>query len=100
RPRRGPTPPPYTTLFRSSPDPTDFGSRQTGTTSDAVTYTITNTGGADLGLDSIEFVGGDTTQFDRTRSTRCLAAMVPFGELGPRSEEHTSDLQSRRDIGC
>src|SRR5436190_538781 len=65
-------------------DPTDFGSRQTGTTSDAVTYTITNTGGADLGLDSIELGGTNADQFDRTRSTRCLAAILPFGELGVR----------------
>src|SRR5207244_4267430 len=48
----------------ATPDPTDFGSRQTGTTSDAVTYTITNTGGADLGLDSIELGGTNADQFD------------------------------------
>src|SRR5438067_10090383 len=35
------------------------------------------------------------------RLHRCVAArQLPFGEMEPRSEEHTSELQSRFDLVC
>src|SRR5207247_11123803 len=37
---------------------------------------------------------------DAGRATRCPRARVALVGLGPRSEEHTSELQSRVDLVC
>src|SRR5204862_6086775 len=86
-----PSPPPfpYTTLFRSTfNSPTaDYTYRDTGT------YTIT--------LQVISYLDcGDTAVLADTVKVH-IRAIADFDYLlNTRSEEHTSELQSRRDVVC
>src|SRR5690349_24154424 len=73
---------PYTTLFRSPSDP-------------VVVYTGPTKTGADL----IAAVAADTASQTPPRSKKSRTAKGKHGAK-TRSEEHTSELQSRRDLVC
>src|SRR5690349_24123060 len=70
---------PYTTLFRSM-------SFMKGIRIDQKSNTVRAEGGVLLG--------------DLDHATQAFGKAVPSGILSTRSEEHTSELQSRRDLVC
>src|SRR3712207_7622817 len=76
---------PYTTLFRSGGAAVAVGS---GVSSSAV-VSITAQGGTWTKPGTI-----------RTSGTRAWVAALRRTALGPRSEEHTSELQSRQYLVC
>src|SRR5690349_22603687 len=91
--RRQPTPPlfPYTTLFRSRVHRIGYAA-------------------VDMALDDDDVVGplgpaldrehvGDLGRRRQTIAAECFAGTLD-GQAIPRSEEHTSELQSRRDLVC
>src|SRR3712207_7277878 len=77
---------PYTTLFRS------FSEWTWWQRSDGCNYGVTDASAA--GVPAVD--GGKVAQFETTAS--CLDANRPHSKL--RSEEHTSELQSRQYLVC
>src|SRR3712207_7594698 len=76
---------PYTTLFRSR------GRSAGGEAEDAV---VAVAAGAAVGVGRTEPQGAVRRHGHRAQPA------VPPGQLGPRSEEHTSELQSRQYLVC
>ena len=64
-----------------SPDPYDFGSISVGGTSEAKTFTITNTGNADLVIDTISITGADVSAFS-IQNDNCSGRTVTASEGG------------------
>src|SRR5437868_10573271 len=79
---------PYTTLFRSSPHAMYCGGQPASRASD---------GESDVASGSVK-----ATSFDVDESSMAASAPLPPSPAGgmPRSEEHTSELQSRFDLVC
>src|SRR3712207_7028953 len=74
---------PYTTLFRSRVDPLDVDVRP-----------------ADRVTDRLGPLGRLLADLDLFHHPGLLADHGPLGRLGHRSEEHTSELQSRQYLVC
>ena len=70
----GGTPPPPNGVL--SPESHDFGSRQTGTSSAAFGFTLSNTGGSQLASVGIGIVGTDASQF-AISATTCGSTLGP-----------------------
>ncbi len=62
-----------------SPAPYDFGSINTGTTSTPQTFTISNTGDADLTLGTITLTGTDATEFAIQKDLCSAQIIAPAG---------------------
>src|SRR5690349_22730655 len=77
---------PYTTLFRSPSDP-NFLHVRYGLCAQPL---------------SLELVPPDSTPIDQVdpAAASALHRLLVVHRLQPRSEEHTSELQSRRDLVC
>src|SRR3712207_8541947 len=80
---------PYTTLFRSGES-----------MSDPAKYFRNNTVGTLNLLDAMRDAGVDTIVFSSTCATYGDPVRVPIDESHQRSEEHTSELQSRQYLVC
>src|SRR3712207_9522601 len=89
---------PYTTLFRSSEPRRDVGVAALGVVG------VDHLGGGEVGVDLREGVGLDGDSEDEPLVDAIRGAPpvgdLPFGDGEARSEEHTSELQSRQYLVC
>src|SRR5947207_11626034 len=84
---------PYTTLFRSQPDllPGDMDPKQI-----AGNYVVIRCAGTDALVGLAHLARGSV----RVRVGDTVTAAQPLAQVGNRSEEHTSELQSHSDLVC
>src|SRR5206468_8101467 len=94
------TPFPYTTLFRSVIEDDSLNAFATGMNEKQ--YAITVTSGLINALDDaeVESVLGHELTHIRNGDVRMLVIAVIIAGVISRSEEHTSELQSRSDLVC